>query len=246
MDAQRFDRLARVLSSRATRRGVLGALLGLAGAAAVTSDDAAAGGFCRELGLTCNSTNLKCCPKMTCSGAGTKRCIGQIGAPGCGTNNALCGTGLVCKNNFCAKRLGQIGETCRTTGKNKLLCDTGLTCKSGKCALPCVADGAETCTVDADCCTAGSYCSDGVCLPACCSDDNCIKDYEGNVHCFGDFESADPPDEVICTTNAACASIYGDCGDADSPCICVSGAVNDIFFDFDPPDNRGYCYQLFL
>ena len=197
MDGNRFDNLSRALTRGLTRRGAIktlaGALLGGSAIAAVDEADAAA---CKGIGASC-SASARCCQRLTCDAVG-KRCLGLETARGCGSSDALCRTGFVCRANMCVIAPRTIGQTCQLRGaKNRRGAD-GLVCSDQTCLGLLTATG---CDGDNALCDGDLVCRIDTCLPIGELDDTCDED--------GDCENG-----LVCTSGACAPDCTPSCGDA--------------------------------
>jgi len=191
MDPTHFDRLARTIDATASRRRILGGLLGLAGAAAATRESAAAtrclGGrrFCRRNNQCCSGVcNLdKAARRLdrnrcTCAENETLvngRCIA------CQEWEMLCG-------NRCVQRYSN-NDHCGACGNR---CPVGTACSGTECLDAVTCAGIDMGYVDND---MNVY------------ETNTLTHYEGPRNCTSanDCEGACPGSPCVCIT--------GDCFD---------------------------------
>jgi hypothetical protein len=189
MDARHLDDLAREIGSQLPRRGVLGALGGLAALLAVPTLEAGAKkkkkkckGGKKKCGKKCIPAD-QCCTTADCGSKG--QCVG--GTCVCPAGQKACNGGcipqaLCCQNSECGAM-----QTC-TNGA--CTCPGGLS----KCGLDCIEDG--LCCQSADC-PDGQHCddftcwcnaADGIwCNAECCdagNDEVCESNEEGSA-CTG-------------------------------------------------------------
>jgi hypothetical protein len=162
MDDQRFDRLARSLAQRTSRRSVLRA------AAAGAAAGVLARGATASAQVDCDA------PLVDCNGV----CVDLLtDMDNCGACGEICESGLVgvaciggeCVRTSCPAALPlQCGETvddCVDPATDPNNCgDCGVVCASGVCTNgTCVETG----------CTADQTVCDGVCVETCCDNNNC-------------------------------------------------------------------------
>jgi hypothetical protein len=237
MDGQRFDAVARLIGTGASRRRVLKGLLGgvVAGAAAVRGRGEvfagciAEGGNCTQSPDTCCG-DLEClasigqgveltCQTVTpvCAGEG-EPCSLDVFAPGVrALTIALgCCEGLVCesdgKGSSCqVPPCAAEGETC----EDDTSCCAALSCIDNVCTVPCV-DESGVCEVDGDCC-AGLICSDASCVVAPAAE--CEVDADCVVQAAGDVDAA------ICCGGFCITGIECCIDDGDPNARCAEGAT---------------------
>jgi len=189
MDSRQFDRIARMLATTRSRRGVLGALAAAVTGVAVGPLDASAHHprhRCVRQNASCARQHDVCCEGLVCS-AGRRRCVGNVGAS-CRT--ALgCNDGLVCRNGACSEK-----QVCRAYRESCIgaTCCAGLACDAESRACYGRAGYGDDCLEDADC-GPRLECDDryDVCCRAtgepceyqedCCSDATCFSG-----HCLSD------------------------------------------------------------
>ncbi len=207
MDGKNFDELTRTVDAT-SRRGALGALIGIATTAGLTRLDALAkrkkgsgkgkGKRCRKLGQGCGGKK-KCCKGTLCTGgvcscpAGTVLTNGACvppTAPEC-VRNTDCGTNQICQNGACVPAPPQ--PEC----VNDNDCGDNEACQGGTCNCPARENGRciRRCEVQNDCPGASScrnhfpedssFIEDGVCVDEpfiLCDAANC----NGEGGCNGD------------------------------------------------------------
>ena len=248
MDGQRFDDVARLIGTGASRRrvikGMFAGVLGIGGVSALRSS-ASAGG-CISTGGSCISSDNECCgfaDGIVC--AGVPRTCQSTGSCAGGTGPCNTVKGLNC----CVEN----GLECVATDG-----DDG-TCVA--CGL--LTDG---CDVDSDCC-GELFCYAGACvdaIPPCESDDDCSR---GQICCLsGDAnacisnECCGPDDPIhcdnetqFCTDEKICVLLEGrdecqedsDCfeitGEGEIAPICCGGVCAQIECCTDDEDPNARC-----
>lgn len=137
MDAERFDRIARLLPA-ASRRGavrMLGALAVGGSALALLSPDEAAA-KCVNPGKRCKKkgeAKKACCGGASCKG---KRCKCPVNRVKCGAK--CCAVGQICANGVCTIACPQGSAVCLNT-----CCVPGQTCVNNVCTNGAKAVGAQ-------------------------------------------------------------------------------------------------------
>jgi hypothetical protein len=179
MDAGRFDRLAKVLSSDATRRrlvtgfgaGILTGRFGFLDAAATRKRHVSTSTKkCRRVGAPCEGKQVEsCCAGLICraSDRGSARRCTPCAAEGasCATDEACCG-GVCCRDELidpvgtcCASQDQCCGSHCCTAGQacdSKFLMCVACTAEGETCVFPvpfCVCCAGLTLTCDEAGCT---------------------------------------------------------------------------------------------
>jgi hypothetical protein len=234
MDADRFDALARALTTRRSRRTTLGTLLGgaLPGASLETlaerhkSEVTAASRVCRPAGTACKH-GRQCCTKK-CLSSGKCSCNADDPCPRpanpckkavCSSgrciirNNACQSEGKVCCDKACVdtqndpNHCGTCGNTCLT---REVCTQGGCLCESGKevCGAACVSS----------CCNQGveEDCAGG---QTCCSGHGCRDLQTDKDHC-GECGASCVPD-----TFTDC--VLGECKCGNDP-ACTGGKICDL------------------
>lgn len=257
VDADHFDRLARSLTRAASRRSLLGLLLGTSAIALGTRD---AGAACKPGGAPCAGDGA------CCSG----RCLGN-GTCGCSKAKPFCQRPAnPCKKATCDPASGRCvirnrpaGAGCPDDGNpcTKDVCDG-----AGRCTHPpqdgasCADDG-NRCTRDV-CNAAGqcihpqiddyANCPDGICFDGAClactavgglcsGDDECCQHRGGRSACLrGDGEFCGPSSLKICRSgvDGPCESscdCHGGAPCENGRCGCPEGTVRDC-------DEFGSCF----
>lgn len=212
MDADRFDTVARFLSTAGSRRRTLAVALsgglGLLGLAHADDAVAARSGRCRPRCGPCEQCQRGDCKRKN----GKKRCKRGKCKPRQDLVN--CPPGQV-RNPITCGCCQVLGETCPATGSNNCCsgrCDVGL-CESGGGGAPC---------------TFGEQCGSGVCRGGACA---CSALREP---CFQNFDCCDATTgltgSVVCSTHdevsgiVCCVSSTGPC--ATSADCCSSQTCN--------------------
>ena len=244
MDAERFDRLARTLASRPTRRRLLKAVLGFGGAAATAGLRARDAGACAPQGAACSRSNPCCagrcsdgvcaCPANTaaCSDACVKT---QSDSANCGACGNLCAGGQVCRKGVCAcpgqsvlcngvcvnpradeANCGECGVTCVASSP----CTEAI-CRQGTCRQVPRPNGSPC--DDGDACTQTDTCQYGDCVGAnpivCTATDQC----HGPGVCdpaTGICSNPNKPNGVDCNDGNACTA-----GDTCQDGVCTGGTA---------------------
>ena len=159
-----------------------------------------------QVGSDCDLGDSTDCATVGC---GSNGICGGVNAEGCGNNNDLCDTGLVCSFGTCSERVSN-GNWCDSDNAD---------CTSGHCIGSTCADASEVdgaCDLgDASDCTSILDCgSNGICGgpgSVCTSNDNQLC--SGNLLCIE--SSCLPPGEL----DASC----GENNDCDGSLTCVAG-----------------------
>ena len=258
MDEQRFDALARAVSTGTSRRRVLGVLAGSLGA--MLGGDLVT----RAQG---NSKNAKACQKggwqtqarsetPTVPFASESECA-SYGAQG-GTLVALvvnpCAgqdDGTPCSAGVCCGKQCQDAECCP---ENNAGCTGGQTCDQGSCCTP------KICVQGTDCGTFSS-CGDEVDCGSCpsdqcltCATNTCVLTCGANQGCDGGacactsgFTGCQTPDGLTCSAGPCCRDRYERCCDSGVLSVnldCCANGMRDVIGSccdsglFDP---HGHC-----
>jgi hypothetical protein len=224
MDQHRFDALAKLVGSGATRRGALALLAGLGlGSLSPTGTEAAKSGKCKPACTECQTCNTgKCrrkngkkrCKKGTCEPLpnGTA-CASPNGATGATCQNGTCTCPTLC-NGTCVDTQSDEAN-CGTCGK---VCGTNQVCQRGFCFPKAACPATQV----------------GACIPAqmlCGVACGCGRSTEGNVVCVDIAVSCEaaPP----CATSADCAARFacvdvtesGGCGCASPTKLCLAACL---------------------
>lgn len=218
MDAQRFDRLVKTLSSR---RSVLGCAAGLAAILKVPGPAAAA----------CNND---CGPCKRCTKG---KCKPKPGSPPCGPCSVCRGGKCVAKcppedcvdggdGEICLKDCDPACDGCSRCdpirGRCEPLCDARF-CVDGCCRVPCDQPCGECSVCEFGTCVPlcdGGQCVDGrceiPCNPECATDEECV----GGA-CFPKCDPACGPDQGCVKTSSGntCFDLQGNCPGSDGACF---------------------------
>jgi hypothetical protein len=177
MDARRFDRLARAVGAKPTRRGVLGALLGGLGFGRAEA------ARLRSAGNSCNR-NSDCASGRCVQESRTRKICHCVSAADCPGASGLCGVATCQPNGYCAVQT----TTCQPLDQ----CHLAGTCDpaTGVCSNPLApeltpcADGNPAC-VNGFC----SHCATDPCANVTCANycANCSGDprYCDSAYCVG-------------------------------------------------------------
>jgi hypothetical protein len=187
LDEPRIDEIAKRLSARLSRRGVIGGLGGglVAVAGGLSRPKPAPAGGCKKVGKQCEK-NQDCCDGAECKGGecackdGRDECHGlcvklNIDEANCGACDNVCAAGQLCcvaacvdpsaNRNHCGACNVACGETERCVAGTCVPCPPGTTAIGNQCgtATPFTCP-AETIRCFDTCCPIGTLC----CLGACC------------------------------------------------------------------------------
>lgn len=243
MDPQRFDRLARLIGSGASRRGVLktlasGAAALVAGAVAQDANAAAK----RSVGNSC-VTNSDCASGRCVAESRTRKICHCASAADCPAATAQCHTAACLPTGYCGAaptpgapctdgNACTTGDTCDSSGVcvggAPVVCqpidqchDAG-TCNpaTGVCSNPVKADG--TACNDGNACTQTDACQAGVCVgsnPVVCGTlDQCHVPGTCDP-ATGACSNPNAPDGTSCNDGNSCTT-----GDACISGVCVGGS----------------------
>lgn len=236
MDGQRFDEVARLIGTGASRRrvlkGVLGGIAGLGGAGLARRAGAQeAQGICAVLGAACLLDEDCCTP-----GAGQVACEDQTCCLPEGSGCVLEGEDMCCPGFTCTLQ-GCVpeGGTCADEGEDcsddnccgDLVCGDGDICATAApmcagegdpCSLNTFAPGARALTIVLDCCD-GLICNDSNVCEALAPEVECEVDDDCVLQAAGDIES------VICCGGFCIADIECCIDDEDPNDRCAEGAT---------------------
>lgn len=217
MDAQRFDRLVKILR---TRRSALGFVAGFSAFLNSRFDDAAAKKCKKKCGPCKRCKKGKCKPKPGSPGCGPcrvcqgGRCVAQCSPDQCVES----GGGEVCLRD-CDPPCDTCSSCDRLQGQCELMCQQDE-CVDGFCRVACDPPCGDCSVCDfgfcEDLCPDGVACDNNLCQTPCSPD--CSNDEE----CIGGecFPVCDPPCNagqgcVSTSQGNACVALSGDCtGDA--------------------------------
>ena len=244
MDGQRFDDVARLIGTGASRRrvikGIFAGALGLGGVSALRPG-ASAGG-CILTGQSCVDNGDACCDgSSVCAGVprmcySTTSCVGETG--GCNTDTGPdCCSGMECVatdgfNGSCVA-CGQASDGCTTDDD----CCGDLFCAGGTCG-----DMIPSCEDDGDC-PGGYICCDSGDGLYCIANECCGPD--DPIHCDNETE--------FCTDEKICVLLEGrdecqedsDCfeinGESEIAPICCGGVCAQIECCTDDEDPNARC-----
>jgi hypothetical protein len=149
MDGQRFDLFAKTLGARRSRRGVLGAALGLTlGAGALDDAGAVRRRTCRPLEAGC-ITHAQCCSAY---------CVPRL--RGVRNRRSYCGCRVT--DSWCGDACIDTTSDAANCGGCGVECASNEVCLSGVCSTPCIAAWGECGQGQGECCAPYS-CWDGLC-----------------------------------------------------------------------------------
>lgn len=224
MDAHRFDVLALALGVATTRRRVLAAALGLAGAGLASGDASAANRICRLRGHKCLRDAQCCtgyCERSTAVRRSQRqRCTCPVDATFC--NESCCDAGDICFEAQCCP------------GDTTVICDGA--CCNGACVDGVCCPENTTLTCDGQCCAPGEICRQGGCGLPCetllsgtevCSWSRELQEYHSCPNSFSGVTSPPPS----CSTTAQCRQAVDnntgfDCDAPGAACFCAIGWRN--------------------
>ena len=180
MIGQRFDDFARSLVLLASRRNLIGAVLGLVVAPGAAPDSRVhARRRCRSLGAVCSSSRRqRCCRGTRCVEGrcrcpnSKRRCRGRCIRRGECCTNKQCPGKQVCRKGTCC-RPKTVVETCARPGRCGPFADgCGGTVRCGGCPAceKCV-NGVCKPAPNRTRCADNGVCCNGVCCDGCCGDD---------------------------------------------------------------------------
>lgn len=226
MDGQRFDNVARLIGTGASRRrvikGLAAGLFGLGGASFVRSEVGAqqTQGECIFAGNSCANEEVPCCSGLVCAGvppicADPESCSEENGPCNTDTGPGCC-KGLTCSvtqgsNGTCVPEeppCAGSGESCNTTDD---CCDI-LSCVDNICTE------VHSCETDADCVTPagpglGEICCEGICVA---------------VECCGVGDDAHCGEDDLCNENQICEPPPSDECEVDTDCIQPLGVAQPL------------------
>ena len=237
MDGERFDAIARRMTT-SSRRGALrllaggaaGALLARLAPAGVAAQEAQA--VCRFVGEPCR-VNVECCRGARCQG-GTCQCRpNHTNCNGrcrdlrsnerhCGACNTPCEPGRACCRRRCVDpatdpaHCGRCGRACRADQS----CDGGAcACPAGsaECGGACKGGGSAPCTEDEQCCSGACFLVTSQCCPVCPA--GCDCGFADGPRCTDRTGSGqDCFSTASCPPGEACFGLVGPTGSCLKTC----------------------------
>jgi hypothetical protein len=242
MDANRFDTLARSLTTAGSRRRALAlALSGAVGLLALAhADDAVAGGECKPKCKECNK-----CKKGTCKDGKCKKGKCKPTPTGTGCRTGTCASGSCVA---AAPPPPPPGPTCKSAQQvcaND--CCAPMVCADNFCTAAsnvCCGNPGVACGAHCDCCGVDTFCLDNGCDAGthCCGTES--ASCEGSCDCCAVFSCSERDADTcqvcsfpqdICTDESDCCLNDSTCG--DNGCVdddvCCQGENAFCFGDCD-------------